>query len=62
MITLEAKRQNGAGRSILIHLADICKENGFIPISGCYYYNHLSKKTIESAGKYSKTRLLNVSF
>lgn len=62
MITLENKRQNGVGRSIQIHLGDICRENGFVPISGCWYHNHLSKKTIESAGRYSKTRLLNVVF
>ena len=33
-----------------------------ISISGCWYYNRLSKKTITSAGRYSKTRLLNISF
>lgn len=62
MITLEPYRQRGVGRSIQIHLADICRENGFIPISGCWYHNENSKKTIESAGRYSKTRLLNVIF
>lgn len=62
MITLENKRQKGVGRSIQIHLADICREQGYTPISGCWYYNHLSKKTIESAGRYTKTRLLNVIF
>jgi hypothetical protein len=30
--------------------------------SGCWYYNHNSRKTIESAGRYSRTRLLNVTF
>jgi len=62
MIVLTAYRQKGIGRSIQIHLGDICRENGKIPISGCWYYNHLSKKTIESAGRYTKTRLLNVKF
>lgn len=62
MITLEPYRQKGVGRSIQIHLGNICRENGFIPISGCWYQNHNSKKTIESAGQYSKTRLLNVIF
>lgn len=62
MITLEEHRKKGVGRSIQIHLADICRENNAIPISGCWYYNHLSKKTIESAGRYTKTRLLNVLF
>jgi hypothetical protein len=55
-------RCKGVGRSIQMHLADITRENGYIPISGCWYYNHNSKKTIESAGRYSKTRLLNVTF
>jgi GNAT superfamily N-acetyltransferase len=62
MITLEENRRKGIGRSIQQHLGDICRENGFIPISGCWYYNHLSKKTIESAGRFTKTRLLNVIF
>lgn len=62
MITLEEKRRNGVGRSIQLHLGEICRENGFIPISGCWYFNHLSKKTIESAGRFTKTRLLNVIF
>jgi hypothetical protein len=62
MITLEEKRRNGVGRSMQLHLGEICRENGFIPISGCWYYNHLSKKTIESAGRFTKTRLLNVIF
>lgn len=62
MITLESNRKNGVGRSIQMHLADICRENGFIPIAGCWYHNYLSKKTIESAGRYTRTRLLNVTF
>ena len=62
MITLAQYRRRGVGRSIQLHLADLCRENGLIPISGCWYRNENSKRTIESAGRYSKTRLLNVSF
>jgi len=62
MITLEKNRRKGVGRSMQIHLGNICRENGKIPISGCWYYNDLSRKTIESAGRYTKTRLLNVIF
>ena len=62
MITLEKNRRKGVGRSIQIHLGDICRENGKTPISGCWYYNDLSRRTIESAGRYTKTRLLNVIF
>lgn len=62
MITLPEHRQKGAGRSIQMHLGDICRENGKIPVSGCWYHNRLSKKTIESAGRYTSTRLLNIHF
>lgn len=62
MITIEKFRNKGVGRSIQTYLADICRENNAMPISGCWYYNILSKKTIESAGRYTKTRLLNVLF
>ena len=34
-----------------------CRASGLTPIAGCYYYNHNSKKTLEKAGMYSKTRL-----
>lgn len=62
MITLEPYRRRGVGRSILLHLADLCRENGLLPIAGCWYGNRNSKRTLESAGFSSKTRLLNVSF
>lgn len=62
MIALEAHRRKGVGRSLQYHLAELCRERGGIPVSGCWYYNHLSKKTIESAGRSTKTRLLNVIF
>lgn len=61
MITIEAKRRKGVGRSLQYHMGNICREQGGIPIAGCWYYNHLSKKTITSAGRFTKTRLLNVS-
>ncbi|PKM61609.1 MAG: hypothetical protein CVU97_06935 [Firmicutes bacterium HGW-Firmicutes-21] len=62
MITLPNYRKKGVGRSIQLHLGDICKENDKTPVSGCWYQNPLSKCTIESAGRYSKTRLLDVYF
>jgi len=62
MVTLPEHRKKGVGRSIQIHLADICEEKGEIPVSGCWYYNTLSKKTIESAGRHSRIRLLRVLF
>lgn len=62
MVTIEEHRRKGVGRSIQIHLADICRELGGKPVAGCWYGNVGSKSTIESAGRYTKTRLLNVSF
>jgi len=55
-------RCKGVGRSIIMHLTEISREKGFTPICGCWYYNHNSKRTLESAGFVSKTRLLNVLF
>lgn len=60
MITVPIERRHGVGRSIQMHLGNICREKGLIPVSGCWYYNHLSKKTIESAGRYTKTRYLDI--
>jgi len=55
-------RRRGVGRSIIMHLTDICCELGLTPNCGCWYYNYNSKKTLESAGYITKTRLLNVHF
>jgi GNAT superfamily N-acetyltransferase len=62
MVTAEEHRQKGVGRSIILHLKEICKQKGLIPIAGCWYYNHNSKKTLESCGFASATRLLKVHF
>jgi GNAT superfamily N-acetyltransferase len=55
-------RCKGVGRSIIMHLTEISREKGLTPVCGCWYYNHNSKRTLESAGFASKTRLLNVHF
>ena len=62
MIVREEYRQKGYGANILNGLKNTVKSKGKIPISGCWYYNHNSKKTMESAGAYSKTRLLRFHF
>jgi GNAT superfamily N-acetyltransferase len=62
MIVIEEYRQKGYGANILNELKRIVKSNGKIALSGYWYYNHNSKKTIESAGGYSKTRLLRFYF
>ncbi|RSD28385.1 GNAT family N-acetyltransferase [Mesobacillus subterraneus] len=60
--TMEKHRRKGAGRSMMMHLKDICRENGIKPITGCNWYNKKSKATLESAGFISETRLLRVEF
>lgn len=62
MFTNELYRQKGIGRSIILYLKKLCHENNEIPICGCWYYNTNSKKTLESAGFVTKTRLLNIKF
>lgn len=58
MFTNEDYRRKGIGREIILRLRQWCKEQGMIPVSGCWYYNHASKRTLESAGMVTKTRLL----
>jgi N-acetylglutamate synthase-like GNAT family acetyltransferase len=62
MIVCEQHRQKGFGSNILNRLKNIVKGKGLQAISGCWYYNHNSKKTMESAGAYSKTKLLRFYF
>jgi len=62
MFTHEQFRQRGIGRSMILNLKQWCYEQGQIPIAGCNYYNINSKKTLESAGMITKTRLLKVHF
>lgn len=62
MFTNEKYRQKGIGRSIIMHLKDICREEGKTPIAGCWYYNYNSKRTLESTGYITKTRLLKIEF
>lgn len=58
MYTVSEKRQCGIGRNTLIRLKEICYQEGIIPIAGCWYYNHNSKKTLQSAGMIPQSRLL----
>jgi GNAT superfamily N-acetyltransferase len=62
MFTHEQHRQKGVGRSLIIHLKRWCYTNGFVPVAGCWYYNYNSKKTLESAGMITRTRLLRLEF
>jgi|SaaInlV_130m_DNA_2_1039683.scaffolds.fasta_scaffold25677_1 thymidine kinase len=60
MFVIEEKRQQGFGVKTLLRLKHCCYDMEINPIAGCWYYNHNSKKTLEKAGMYTKTRLLNI--
>jgi len=62
MFTNEKYRMKGIGTSIIINLKSWCYSHSLIPISGCWYKNTNSKKTLERAGLVTKSRLLNVVF
>jgi GNAT superfamily N-acetyltransferase len=55
-------RGQGMATNILFSLKNVVHEKGLQPISGCWYYNHNSKKSVQSAGMCSKTRLLRIHF
>lgn len=62
MFTSVVYRKKGIGKAIITKLKRLCYENGEIPICGCWYYNNNSKKTLESCGFVTKTRLLKIKF
>jgi len=62
MFTKESRRGEGVGRSIILHLKAIAHALGKTPVPGCWYYNVNSKKTLESAGYISKSKLLRFRF
>lgn len=62
MFVFPEHRQKGYGKSILWQLNKLARAEGAQPISGCWYYNHNSKKSMEAAGGYSGTRLLRFYF
>ncbi|MFC5528807.1 GNAT family N-acetyltransferase [Cohnella yongneupensis] len=61
MFANEAFRRQGVGTTIIEALRQWCAQHGIRPISGCWYYNDGSKKTLEKAGMVSRTRLLNIT-
>jgi N-acetylglutamate synthase-like GNAT family acetyltransferase len=60
MFTNMAYRKQGIGRTIILQLRKWCEGQGIKPVSGCWYYNEASKRTLESAGMVTKTRLLKI--
>lgn len=62
MFTKETERQKGIGTSTILYLKQTCRSDNTIPVSGCWYYNDTSKRTLEAAGMVSNTRLLRFEF
>ena len=62
MYVMEDKRRMGYAKNILRQLCEMMTAEGYSCRSGCWYYNHNSLKSMESAGAYSKTRLLRFYF
>jgi GNAT superfamily N-acetyltransferase len=50
MFTNPVHRKKGVARTILIRLKEWTYKNGLVPVAGCWYYNTLSRKSLESAG------------
>lgn len=61
MLTKESHRGKGVGRSIILHLKDVAYGIGLTPVPGCWYYNTNSRKTLESAGYVTKSKLLRIA-
>jgi RimJ/RimL family protein N-acetyltransferase len=55
-------RRQGVGTATLHLLVEECRRQGRQFIAGCWYYNHLSKKTLERTGLYTQTRLLRIEY
>lgn len=62
MFTVDRFRRQGVGTATIALLIEECRRDGLRPVAGCWYYNHLSKRTLERAGMYSPTRLLKVEY
>lgn len=60
MFVMPEHRLKGIGKSTIALLIKQLKDQNITPIAGCWYYNHNSKKTLQQAGYYTKTRLLNI--
>jgi hypothetical protein len=62
MFTREAERRKGIGTSTILYLKERCLAAGKVPVAGCWYYNHNSKRTLQAAGMVTATRLLRFEF
>lgn len=62
MFTIEQFRCQGVGTATIALLIEECSRQHLRPVAGCWYYNHLSKRTLERAGMVSPTRLLRMEY
>jgi len=62
MYTIERFRQAGVSTATIAMLIEECRRRSLRPVAGCWYYNHRSRRTLQRAGMYSRTRLLKIDF
>jgi len=62
MYTIDKHRRNSYGKLTVQFLINECLNRELRIAAGCWYYNHNSKKTLESAGMHSNTRLLKIKY
>lgn len=62
MFTRADMRGRGVGRSIILHLKGLVEARGLTPVPGCWYHNHASRLTLESAGYVTVSKLMALRF
>ena len=62
MYTRERFRRDGVGTATIALLIEECRRRGLRATAGCWYYNHRSKRTLERAGMFATTRLLEIDY
>jgi len=61
MFTKPEFRRMNIAKMTLKFLISAALKSELRPIAGCWYYNHLSRKTLEAVGMISNTRYLRIS-
>ncbi len=59
MITCREHRQKGVAQTILWNLKEWAYSNGLRPVAGCWYYNVLSRRSLEAAGMIAASKGFN---
>ena len=62
MFTHPEYRKNNIGKMTLSFLINESSKSNLIPIAGCWYYNHLSKRALEGVGMITDSRYLRINF